>query len=445
MDLCENSPSFSIPASASFHRKRKFHKLRKSVMAVRVVRLLKSMRRLCVDPAAAGVEPGPVKISIGPRKAQENLNPSDQSYDSRHLELKFSNNINGPIFTGIPIGEEGSTLNLHLIDPRTQNIISSGPEASARVEIVVLEKDFRSCGGDKSLIRGDPYVTLKDGSISVSHISFKHSRVSMRKRELRLGARAVYPYNGTRIVEAVTQPFFVKDRRSMSKSQRPLTLEDEVWKMQTIGKGGPFHTRLMKESIKTVRDLLTQYFLSREKLLCILGRSMHAEKLDAAVNKAKSKLDLKRYVYPSVHNSQQNVKSVVFTDVGEVIGVYQEGHLVSVENLSGTQKAYAMELVKTAFQNGQNIKLLDDDTFKMLCFSSSPNDVSPLEAASINGTNRFYLQDYCPTNTQQQPVTNAYDFKNQINSLPTLTSEVPDPFRYEYLSYHPLSESIWDY
>lgn len=172
---------------------------------------------------------------------------------------------------------------------------------------------------------------------------------------------------------------------------------------------------------------------------------MHAEKLDAAVNKAKSKLDLKRYVYPSVHNSQQNVKSVVFTDVGEVIGVYQEGHLVSVENLSGTQKAYAMELVKTAFQNGQNIKLLDDDTFKMLCFSSSPNDVSPLEAASINGTNRFYLQDYCPTNTQQQPVTNAYDFKNQINSLPTLTSEVPDPFMYEYLSYHPLSESIWDY
>lgn len=65
---------------------------------------------------------------------------------------------------------------------------------------------------------------------------------------------------------------------------------------------------------------------------------MHAKKLDAAVNKAKSKLDLKRYVYPSVHNSQQNVKSVVFTDVGEVIGVYQDGHLVSVENLSGTQK-----------------------------------------------------------------------------------------------------------
>lgn len=269
MDLGENSRSFSVPIWASFHRKRKLHKLRKSIMAVRVVRLLKSMRGLCVDPAAAGVESGPVEMSIGPRKARENLNPSDQSYESRSLELKFSNNINGPIFTGIPIGEEGSTLNLHLIDPRTQNIINSGPESSAKVEIVVLEKDFTSCSGDKSLIRGDPHVTLKDGSVSVSHISFKHTRVPMRKRELRLGARAVYPYNGTRITQAVTQPFFVKDRRSMSKSQKPLTLEYEVWKMQTIGKGGPFHTRLMKENIKTVRDFLTQYFLSHEKLLSV--------------------------------------------------------------------------------------------------------------------------------------------------------------------------------
>nr|XP_009763859.1 PREDICTED: uncharacterized protein LOC104215702 [Nicotiana sylvestris] len=214
MDLGENSRSFSVPVSASFHRKRKLRKLRKSVMAMRVVRLLKSMRRLCVDPAAAGVEPGPVEISIGPRKAQENLNPSDPSYDSRHLKLKFSNNINGPIFTGIPIGEKGSTLNLHLIDPLTQNIINSGPESSAKVEIFVLEKDFTSCGGDKSLIRGDPHVTLKDGSVSASHISFKHTRVPMTKRELRLCARAVYPYNGTRIMQAVTQPFFVKDRRS---------------------------------------------------------------------------------------------------------------------------------------------------------------------------------------------------------------------------------------
>ncbi|XP_019244727.1 PREDICTED: calmodulin-binding protein 60 A-like [Nicotiana attenuata] len=272
----------------------------------------------------------------------------------------------------------------------------------------------------------------------------------MRKRELRLGARAVYQYNATRIMEAVTQPFFVKDRRSMSKRKKPLTLEDEVWKMQTIGKGGPFHTRLMKENINTVRDFLTQYFLSREKLLSkILGRGMHAKKLDAAVNKAKSKLDLKRYVYPSVHNPQQNIRSVVFTDVGEVIGVYQDGHFVTIDNLSGTQKAYAMELVKTAFENGQKIKLLDDDTFKMLCSSTSP-------IAVVDGANGFSFEAYCPTDAQQQPVPNAYDIpstsiinnydsKNQINISPTLTIEVPDPFVYDYSNYHPLPESIWDY
>lgn len=150
------------------------------------------------------------------RKEQENFNPSDQ----RYLKLKFSNNISGPIYTGRPIGGDlGSILSLDLVDCSTENIVKCGSEASAKVEIVALEKEeFRtatSWTGGKSLIRGDPHVNLKDGRVSVSHISFKHTRVPMRKRELRLGARAVYPCDiGTRIVEAVTESFSVIDRRS---------------------------------------------------------------------------------------------------------------------------------------------------------------------------------------------------------------------------------------
>ncbi|KAK4362389.1 hypothetical protein RND71_017630 [Anisodus tanguticus] len=291
------------------------------------------------------------------RKAQENLNPSDQYEHSRHLKLTFSNNISGPIYTGLPVGEEGGILDLHLIESRSQNIINCGPEASAKVEIIVLEKDLTSCGGDKSLIRGDPHVTLKDG------------RVSM------IVERSVYPYNGSRIIEAVTEPFFVKDRRSMGKRLKPLTLDDQVCKQQAIGKSR--RNRLMKKSIKTVRGFLTQYFLNREELL----------------------------------------------------------------------SAYAMELVKTAFQDCQNFLVSDDDTIKMLCSSTSPNAVCPvLESAALDGYNGLSFEDYCPIDKQQQPVPNAnympdtslihnYDNRSQINSSAILLDQ--DDFIY-------VTESLWD-
>ncbi|XP_059303549.1 calmodulin-binding protein 60 C-like [Lycium ferocissimum] len=442
----------------------KLRKLRKSFMAVlHVTRLRMSMRRLSLYPVATGGEPESDEISTGPRrKEHENLHPSQ--YESRNLKLKFSNNINGPRFTGRPVGGDlGSTLNLDLVDCRTEDIIKCGPEASAKVEIIALEKEelriATSWPGEKSRIRGDPHVTLKDGRVSVSHISFKHTKVAMRKSQLRLGARVVYPYDiGTRIMEAVTEPFFVMDRRSMPKSKRPLNLDDQVWKLQTIGKGGPYHDRLMKGSIKTVREFLRQYFLNRENLLKILGRRMRVKKLNAAVNKAKSKLDLKRYVYPSAPSRENRL--VVFTDVGELIGIYQEGQFVSVDKFTGSQKAYAMERVKTAFQDRQNLKVLDDDddTSKMFCPSNSSNAVCPLEAATLDGSNGFSFEAYYPTDTQQQPVPNAtimpstslldnyHDSINQINSSATLTSQVPDlldPYDNDFI-YQPLPENFWN-
>ncbi|KAK4735381.1 hypothetical protein R3W88_009642 [Solanum pinnatisectum] len=296
--------------------------------------------------------------------------------------------------------------------------MNSGPEASAKVEIVVLEKDFTRYGGEKSLIRGNPQVSLKNGSVSVSHISFKHTRGTMRNRELRLGALRV----GTRIVEAVTEPFFVKDRRNISKRLKPLFLHDEVWKLETIGKDGPFHKRLMKENIKTVSDFLTHYFLNRENLLKILGRHMNVKKLDAAVNQAKNKLDLKRYVYP--HENPQ----VIFTDVGKLIGVrlHEEGQCFSVQQLTDqTQKAIAMEMVKTAFQDGhQNFKvLLDDDSFNNGFTSEPCNYVTDTQWLQPVPN---YVANCMPSTSL---IVNNYDIIRQINSLSaTSTGELPHQF-----------------
>ncbi|KAH0688530.1 hypothetical protein KY284_019083 [Solanum tuberosum] len=291
-----------------------------------IVRLRKLMKRLCVDPA-------------------ENLN-------SGHLKLQFSNKVRGPIYTGIPIGDqEGSPLDLHLIDCSTQNIVNPGPEASTEVEIVVLEKDFTRYGGEKSLIRGNPKVIVKNGRVSVSHISFKHTRDTMRNRELRLGALRV----GTGIVEAATEPFFVKDRRN-------------------------------------------------------------------TVNQAKNKLDLKRYVYP--HENPL----VIFTDVGELIGVrlYEGGQFFSVEHLTDqTQKAIAMKMVKTAFQDGhQNFMvLLDDDGFNNGFTSEACNYVTDTQSLQPVPN---YVANCMPSTSL---IVNNYDIISQINSLSTTsTGELPHQF-----------------
>ena len=56
-------------------------------------------------------------------------------------------------------------------------------------------------------------------------------------------------------------------------------------------------------------------------------------KLDDTVNQAKSKLELKRYVY-----RRENLR-VVFTDVGELIGLINErDHFFSVQQLTPTDK-----------------------------------------------------------------------------------------------------------
>ncbi|KAH0703372.1 hypothetical protein KY285_017650 [Solanum tuberosum] len=386
------------------------------------------------------------------RKEEENFNPCDQC-ELPHLKLKFSNNkINGPIYTGVPIGEDlGNTLNLDLVDCLTENIVKFGPEASSKVEIVVFEKEqlktVTNWLDGKSLIRGDPHVKLKDGRVSVSHLSFKHTNVSMRKREFRLGARAVDKCDiRTRIIEAVTEPFFVVDRRSMPKSKKPLKLDDQVWKLPTINKGGPSHHCLTKENIKTVRDFLTLYFLNRENLLTILGRSsLQVKKLDEAVNEAKSKVELKRYVYP-----QEN-PLVKYTEVGELIGLLDEGgDFVSVQQLPPNEKTLAgMEMVKRGFQDDhQNSKvLLDDDTstsnlLVKRAFQDDDNKAADLDEFN----NGFTFEDYnYPSDTQPvlNNVTNytGNNYDDNISQINSLSSPVQHQFDTDNNDF---IYSIWD-
>jgi hypothetical protein len=125
----------------------------------------------------------------------------------------------------------GSNIQVALIDALTGQTLITGPESSAKVEIVVLEGDFdgdendnwtgeefknnivREREGKKPLLTGDAFVNLKEGTGVVGEISFTDNSSWTRSRRFRLGARVVDKIDGTSIREAKTESFIVRDHR----------------------------------------------------------------------------------------------------------------------------------------------------------------------------------------------------------------------------------------
>lgn len=142
------------------------------------------------------------------------------------------NTLSLPVFTGARIeGEECSSLQVALVDCISGQIVKSVSESSAKVEIVVLEGDFdgdesdnwtleefknnivREREGKKPLLTGDSFINLKDGVGLVGEISFTDNSSWTRSRRFRLGARIVDNSDGTRVKEAKTESFIVRDHR----------------------------------------------------------------------------------------------------------------------------------------------------------------------------------------------------------------------------------------
>lgn len=151
------------------------------------------------------------------------------------MQLQFENSISLPVFTGARIeGEDGSNLRISLVDSLTGKVVSTGPESSAKVEIVVLEGDFeeesddwmpeefknnivKEREGKKPLLNGDVILHLKEGIGMVGEISYTDNSSWTRSRRFRLGARVVDNFDCMRIREAKTDSFIVRDHRGECK------------------------------------------------------------------------------------------------------------------------------------------------------------------------------------------------------------------------------------
>ncbi|KAF8392914.1 hypothetical protein HHK36_021154 [Tetracentron sinense] len=355
---------------------------KRPALASVIVEALKvdSLQRLCssLEPILRRVVSEEVEralAKLGPARPNGRSSPKQiEGPDGRNLQLHFRSRLSFPLFTGGKVeGEQGAAIHVVLLDANTNRVVRSGPESSMKLDVLVLEGDFnneddegwtqedfeshvvKEREGKRPLLTGDLQVTLKEGVGTLGEITFTDNSSWIRSRKFRLGLKVALGFcEGIRIREAKTDAFTVKDHRGeLYKKHYPPALNDEVWRLEKIGKDGSFHKRLIKAGICTVEDFLQLVVRDSQKLRNILGSGMSNKMWDVLVEHAKTcALSGKLYVY---HPDDTRNVGVVFNNIYELSGLISGGQYYSADSLSENQKVYVDVLVKKAYDNWMHV------------------------------------------------------------------------------------------
>ncbi|KAL2482465.1 calmodulin-binding protein 60 A [Forsythia ovata] len=281
-------------------------------------------------------------------------------------KLEFRNKISETILTGEEIKGEGNTcLEVALTDNNTGHVVVTGPQSSASVEIVVLKREFDACEGDtefdnnivgevegkNALLAGDVRVNLCRGIGVLQTIKFKHNTTKLNPPVFRLGARVVDSFEGTRVKEAKTENFTVKDFRSKYYRKHDIpSLSDEVWRLQNIRKGGEVEKRLRAAKVCTVEEFLIQLLKDPQELK--RNVNLGDRRWEATVNHARTcSFEERMYCYT---NSQEKT-GIVFDLLGKGIALFKKGQYAPINMYSENDKALIDELLSTAFQHWKDV------------------------------------------------------------------------------------------
>ncbi|KAL7616264.1 calmodulin-binding protein 60 A [Lactuca sativa] len=288
---------------------------------------------------------------------------SEDKSESRSLELRFSNSIIPTLFTGDHIQAIGGVpLEVTLVESRTKEAVKSGPEASGKVEILVLEAEVdgvtgedvknnsilvRHMEGSRSSRVDNLCLNLIQGAAILPMVSFVRNDKWMKNSKLRLGAKFVNNSNGVRVKEAKSGSFLLKDRRTKAYAKHYIpSLHDEIWRLRKVDRHGCLAKNMEKAEIITVGDFLVHLFRQTQRLKEIFDHSNHAKSWRITVEHARECPAKLQYC------SSFDPKTRVFFNVsGEVLGLFKDKSFLSSDKLTQTQKEAAKNLVISAFEN----------------------------------------------------------------------------------------------
>ncbi|KAL3740285.1 hypothetical protein ACJRO7_021547, partial [Eucalyptus globulus] len=192
----------------------------------------------------------------------------------RNLQLHFKEPLPSTVYT-----DKKLAIHVKLVDANTGHTVESGPESSVEVEVVVLEGDSgtggngnRTQGFEKSVVKGRLKVNLK-GGIGELLVEFTDVSRWSKGRTFRL---AVRESEGRKYIHKVeSEPISVKAGRGEANEKHyPPQPDDEVWRLEKIGRNGPFCIKLGEAGIRYVREFVQLLNTDEKKLRKILGATM---------------------------------------------------------------------------------------------------------------------------------------------------------------------------
>ncbi|KAG9450553.1 hypothetical protein H6P81_010518 [Aristolochia fimbriata] len=303
--------------------------------------------------------------------------------ETSHLELIFTKKLALPIFTGSKIEDEDKNpLQIQLIDTSNGGRTPVSPPSPLKIELVVLDGDFprgnreewtseefrnsvvkEREGRRPLLVTGEVNLIIRDGgTCSVGDIQFTDNSSWIRSRTFRIGARlapgtttTTTTTQGVRIKEAKTEAFQVKDHRGeLYRKHHPPSLNDDVWRLERIGKDGAFHRKLAAQGIHTVQQFLKAWIIDPFNLRRILGVGMSDRMWEGTLKHAVT-CDLGNKLY--LHR-QENYK-LLLTPICQVLGAKFDDQVYPVNALNHLQKAYVDGMVSYAYKHWDTLEEVD--------------------------------------------------------------------------------------
>ncbi|KAL7603116.1 hypothetical protein Lser_V15G17208 [Lactuca serriola] len=342
---------------------------------------------------------GLAKLELLARMKENPANEASTSVPKR-LKLLFRNRISLPVYTGKRLsGENGSTIEIVLVDALTEQIVNTGIESTAKLEIVGFRvgdddgwtfEDFQerilSEKKGKSILQGDTCLQLKEGVCSLSKISFTHNSENTKNGLYRLGAGVVDAALMNRVEVARTEAFLMKDGRTTyyEKHLHPCLL-DKVCHLQHISYKGTRYKRLKDEGVFAVKDFLTLLYTDPKRLQDILKLTASSNIWNDIVSNAQASNGMFLYLDPST----QGKTGVVLNSKLQLKGLIEEPHkYIPAEQLSTKQKVDNKELVVFASQHFKMLHSFEDETclkkHLISCSFSLPSPNQSLGTSNVN-------------------------------------------------------------
>ncbi|CAN6361258.1 unnamed protein product [Urochloa humidicola] len=354
----------------------------------------------------------------------QNLNPT--------YKLSFVNSLSDQIFTKREIrAADGALIKIIITgdDSNQQSSISSRL-GSSRIKFVVLDGDFNLnnhevwtseefCNHivrprDKVgvVLTGDLELKLKNGEAYLENAIFADNSRFTRSGKFRLGVRLIDDL-GERVQEGITEPFVVKDRRGEEYKKRKIPkLDDEVWRLQKIAKGGVFHEALKRCGIHTVKHLLWLYYKDEKALRNIL-RSAPPLVWTTIIDHAK-KCDPGRALYS--HLIEDKDIRLYFSSVGQIVGATIANQYNGFDDIYLTQnKALLQQWSRDAYECATN----REPDYEMY-----NNEPRPIASGAFQGLITT------PGSTSTEP-TDQLDSSKNNNFSGSLSQQWPLPSSHE--------------